>query len=238
MEAKIVARLLALNERFYAAMAGPFADSRRHPQPGYERLLSYLPAGARRLLDVGCGHGRWGQFLLARGAIQEYVGVDFNPTLLAQAAERTGGEFYRRDLSRPNCLADLGEFEAVACLSVAQHIPGRANRLRLLAEMGERLGEGGRLFLANWQFAGSPRQRRKIVAWSAVGLSDEDVEPGDYLLSWRRGGEGLRYAALIDAQETARLAADAGLVVVDQFRSDGREGNLNLYTILRAGSLS
>jgi hypothetical protein len=26
-----------------------------------------------------------------------------------------------------------------------------------------------------------------------VGLSANDVDPGDYLLDWRSGGEGLRY---------------------------------------------
>ena len=53
-----------------------------------------------------------------------------------------------------------------------------------------------------------------------------------YLLSWHRGGYGLRYVALLDEAETQRLADAAGLRVVAQFYSDGREGNLNLYTLL------
>ena len=79
---------------------------------------------------------------------------------------------------------------------------------------------------------GSERQRRKIQLWSAAGLEASDAEAGDYLLSWQRGGRGLRYVALVDEEATRRLAAGAGLDVVAQFRSDGREGDLNLYTIL------
>jgi hypothetical protein len=50
----------------------------------------------------------------------------------------------------------------------------------------------GRLLLSNWQFATNSRQRRKQLAWSTAGLEPADVEPGDYLLSWQRGGLGLR----------------------------------------------
>ena len=43
--------------------AVPFAASRAAAQPGFVRLLPYLPAGRPRLLDVGCGDGRFGRFL-------------------------------------------------------------------------------------------------------------------------------------------------------------------------------
>ena len=101
-----------------------------------------------------------------------------------------------------------------------------------MAGMGACLSPGAHLALANWQFVDSERQRRKIQPWSAAGIETSEVEAGDYLLSWQRGGRGLRYVALVDGDETQRLAAEAGLRVVARFRSDGREGNLNLYTIL------
>jgi hypothetical protein len=120
----------------------------------------------------------------------------------------------------------------VACLAVLQHIPGYTSRLRLLEEMRERLGENGRIFLSTWQFLDSERQVRKLRDWSEIGLTAADVEPNDYLLSWQRDGFGLRYVCAVDVAETAALAKDADLKIVEQFRSDGREGNLNLYTIL------
>ncbi len=232
MTPEIAYRLREINRDFYEALALPFARSRSHDQPGYTRLLDYLPRPCPTLLDVGCGEGRFGRFLLAHQAIEHYVGVDFTPALLAEAQRTTPGRYYQRDLTQPGCLDGLGSFPAIACLSTLQHIPGRANRLRLLVEMKTHLQPAGILLLANWQFLDSPRQRRKIVPWEQVGLTAGDVEANDYLLNWQRGGEGLRYVALLDRPVIESLAADAGLAVVDHFRRDGREGNLNLYTIL------
>lgn len=233
MDETTVRRLVALNEAFYARFAAPFAASRAAPQPGYERLLAYAPRPGGRVLDVGCGEGRFRRFLRAQGIDVDYTGVDFAPALLALGD--ASGHLVQRDLSRPDSLADLGRFNLIVCLSTLQHIPGGDNRARLVAEMGARLLPGARLVLANWQFMGSQRQRRKIQPWPVAGLAASDVEPGDYLLSWQRGGVGLRYVALVDEEATRRLAAGAGLDVVAQFRSDGREGDLNLYTILAPG---
>jgi tRNA (uracil-5-)-methyltransferase TRM9 len=234
LEEYVVQELLALNRAFYARFAEAFVESRARPQQGFHRLVEYLPKPCDRLLDVGCGDGRLGRFLIARRAMDAYVGVDFSEEMLA-AADTTIGQFLMRDLSQAGSLDSLGEFEAVTCLSTLQHIPGRTNRQRLVAEMAIHLAPGGRLVMSNWQFTTSRRQRKKVADWSTVGLTREDVEPGDYLLTWQRDGRGYRYVCLIDPTETADLAESAGLTIVDQFRSDGREGNLNLYTVLRYG---
>ena len=104
--------------------------------------------------------------------------------------------------------------------------------------MGAHLTQDGILLLCNWQFMDSERQRRKILDWREIGLDADDVEDGDYLLSWKRGGYGQRYACHIDAAQTNWLAAYAGLEIVAQYREDGRERNLTLYTLFRKGKRS
>lgn len=232
MQQEVVERLLALNWDFYCQSAATFARSRTRPQPGFHRLLDELPKPCQWLLDVGCADGRLGRFLLARRAIAQYTGVDFSPELLEAAKTSTVGDFYQRDLSRPGSLTDLGRFQAVACLATLQHLPGRANRLALLQEMKGHLAVGGRLMLSNWQFQDSPRQQSKLLDWSTAGLTTDQVEAHDYLIAWRRGRFAARYVALIDEAETAALAEQAGLTLISTFRSDGQEGNLNLYTVL------
>jgi len=229
MHENIRRALVALNATFYDTLAAPFSESRIAPQPGYARLLPFIPTHEFAILDVGCGNGRFARYLLEQGYRFAYTGVDFSDPLLDEA--RQYGPCYRRDLSRAD-LDSLGEFDLIVCLSTIQHIPGQTMRERLMGQMRDHLQPGGMIILANWQFLEAPRQRRKIQPWPAAGIVAEAVEEGDYLLSWDRGGHGLRYVALIDAAATQRLADAAGLRIVEQFRSDGREGDLNLYTFL------
>jgi hypothetical protein len=126
----------------------------------------------------------------------------------------------------------LGLYDCMTCLAVLQHIPGRKQRIRLLTEMATHLASAGRLILSTWQFLTSERQRRKIVGWSEVGLSLDEVEENDYLLTWRKDGLGFRYVCYIDEAEVADLANAAGLALQAMFRADGQEGNLNLYAVL------
>lgn len=232
MKNDIARTLLALNRAFYDQVAEPFAQSRSRPQPGFTLLLDHLPHPCPYLLDVGCGEGRLGRFLLERGIIEQYTGVDFSPELLARASASTPGTFLERDISQPGCLDGLEEFDAIACLAVLQHIPGRENRVQLLREIREHVGERGRVLISTWQFLNSVRQQRKITDWSIAGLTPDDVEPNDYLLSWQKGGTAWRYVCLIDLGELTTLAHDAGLQLIYSFRSDGHEGDLSLYAVL------
>lgn len=232
MDAATREQLLALNRSFYEALAVPFRRTRARPQPGFERLLAHLPVPCWSALDIGCGEGRFGRFLKDRCDLERYVGVDFSPALLHFAEKGISGDFFERDLAAHGALADLGQFDLVVALAVLQHIPGRTQRARLLREMGEHLEPHGRIFLSTWQFLDSPRQQRKVVDWSVVDIVPEKVEENDFLLTWQSGGFALRYVAYIGPDELAHLVQQAGLKIQQQFRSDGKEGDLNLYAVL------
>lgn len=231
MEEAIVRRLVELNSAFYKSLATPFVASRSHDQPGYSRLLEYIPQSPIDVLDVGCGNGRFGRFLLGHRTLASYTGVDFSREMVTETSGFPG-RFIIRDLSQPDCLAGLMKYPIIVSLATLQHIPGRVNRVRLLADMTDHLAANGKIILSCWQFLSNDRQRRKLRPWSDIDIGPQDVELGDYLLSWQRGGRGLRYVAYIDINEIEVLANLANLRIVSQFVDDGREGNLNLYTVL------
>ncbi|HIE53791.1 MAG TPA: class I SAM-dependent methyltransferase, partial [Chromatiaceae bacterium] len=232
-------RLLALNREFYATFAHPFAASRPVSDPGLRCVLSHIPRRAR-VLDVGCGNGRLALLLDRERPGATYLGLDAVPEVIevarAQAEPLTSisAEFRVADVARPGWSdALLGTtFDCAALLAVLHHIPGFDLRARVLCDLAGLLEPGGRLILSTWQFLGSRRLRRKIVDWMEVGIAEEKLEPGDYLLDWKREGRGLRYCHLVDEAEVERLAAESGFYVQKTFRAGGREGNLSLFAVL------
>ena len=238
MKAHIADELIALNRRFYQSLAAPFAETRGRLQPGVLRLLEDIPKQAC-VLDLGCGNGELAAELEQRGHQGAYLGVDFSAELLAIARERnydnSKARFVPADLTRRDWAAQLGErdFDYVLAFATLHHIPGEALRLALLKQVRELLAQDGRFIHSNWQFLNSERLLARVQDWAAAGLSAKDVDAGDYLLDWRREGQGLRYVHHFSAEELAGLAAASGFAVLETFSSDGETGDLGLYGVWR-----
>ncbi len=241
MKPSIQQRLLQLNRTFYQTQAASFSGTRYGPQPGWPHLLPYFPQRGT-LLDLGCGNGRLALFLNEHLEDIDYVGLEGSPALIAIAQKATQDlehvrvTCHQADLASPTWHESLGPFDVVTALAVLHHIPGHETRATFLRQARACLHSQGILILSTWRFTHQPRMRRKILPWSTIGLDETDVEPGDYLLDWKKGDGGLRYAHQLDELEISQLAHQAGLEIVDQFRADGREGDLSLYTVLRHAS--
>lgn len=233
MDSKTAERLIDINREFYRRFADHFAETRKNPLPGFRILLDYLPPTVSNVLDIGCGEGRFGRFLQQHFRIERYTGIDFSRELTDRAALQIEGEFLFRDISSPGFLNGLGQYDLIISLATLQHIPGRRTRLEIIRELNQHLASDSRLVLSFWQFLSSDRQIKKIRPWSEVGINRDEVEDNDYLLTWKRGGIGLRYVAYIDQDEIMWLAKNAGLRIADTFYADGMEGDLNLYAVLR-----
>lgn len=232
-------RLLDLNRQFYQTFALQFSATRQRLQPGVRRILESLPTSSH-ILDLGCGNGELARALAERGQRGLYVGIDFSPDLIDEANRRSGFQppeftcqFKHADLADPGWDATIprGPFEAVLAFAVLHHLPGNELRTQTLLKVRCLLANGGRFIHSEWQFLNSPRLSQRIQPWENVGLDTSQVDPGDFLLDWRQGGNGIRYVHHYRLDELANLAESTGYQIVDSFLSDGEGGNLGLYQV-------
>jgi SAM-dependent methyltransferase len=238
MNQATVAKLIKLNAEFYQTFAIQFSNTRMRIQPGVRQMLDSIDPECN-ILDLGCGNGELARALLQREFRGAYFGLDFSTELLNVARKRVAGwknfSFIRGNIGQPGWQLALDSllpaFDIVLSFAVLHHLPGREVHLQILCAVRNLLTSKGRFIHSNWQFLNSERLRKRIHAWTEIGLSEADVDPGDYLLDWRRGGFGLRYVHYFSENELNALAAETGFRVVETFYSDGETGDLGLYQI-------
>jgi tRNA (uracil-5-)-methyltransferase TRM9 len=233
MDSVTAERLLALNLEFYDNFGQSFSATRQKLQPGVKKILDSI-GDDESILDLGCGNGNFLREISRRGHKATLLGVDFSLPLLREAGSMPEVSFLEADLGQLSAFSFLSVedgWSVITAFAVLHHIPSYEMRLGILETVRRLLKKGGRFILSNWQFLNSEKLRSRIQPWSRAGLSDNDVDEGDYLLDWRSDGEGLRYAHHFSIEELTALAAQAGMRVSESFSSDGENGRLGLYQV-------
>jgi 2-polyprenyl-3-methyl-5-hydroxy-6-metoxy-1,4-benzoquinol methylase len=112
------------------------------------RRWLHVPAGAR-VLDVGCGIGRWSCRLAARGA--RVTGVDLSPTMIAEAQRRAAAQGLAarcRFLAQDLAVLEVGErFDLILGVTVLQHILEAAALHASVQRLASHLTADGTLIL-------------------------------------------------------------------------------------------
>ncbi len=265
MDSETARRLAAINRRFYAERAAEFSQTRDAAWPGWQRLLPELRAQAARaraagralrLLDLGCGNGRFARFLAAElgapsgaawpaPAAIAYLGIDASAELLREA-RGAGHALARCDLVRADfalstsALAGLrGRFDAAFCFGALHHVPGRAQRSALLASLADALRPGGLLAFSAWQLHRDPRFAGRVLAFEHYNRSAREpidlaqLEPGDALLAFGATRELPRYCHFCDDGGIRALVGGLPLELLETYLADGRGDALNHYYLLR-----
>ena len=144
--------------------------------PEYEEqilpMVAEQLAGARRVLDVGCGEGQVARLALAGGA-DLAVGIDPTWAQVVEAQARGGGPSYARAGAAGLPFAD-GSFDAVVACLVFEHI---REVDEAIAEVARVLGPHGRfLFFLNHPLLQTPNS-----GW----IDDQVLDPPEQY--WRIG---------------------------------------------------
>ncbi|MEA3355092.1 MAG: class I SAM-dependent methyltransferase [Patescibacteria group bacterium] len=232
MDKKTIKILNQLNIDFYKKTQEYFNTSRQFNWSGWKKLLVYLQGPSLQVLDVGCGNGRFGEFLVNNHKKIDYTGIDNNQYLLDVAREKLPkAKLIKQDILKPIKLKC--KFDLIVLFGVLHHVPGKETRLQLIKDLSKLLNRDGLLVFTNWHFNKFKRFNSYVVPFSKVGLKKEAIEDGDYILDWKKGVKAFRYCHLMSKDELEWIKKKLKMKLVDEYIADAKSGQGNKYVVLR-----
>jgi len=255
----IISKLNFINKQFYKSQANSFSQTRQSPWAGWRGLIPYIKQienNPIKVLDIGCGNGRFGQFLKNNtDRTIEYTGTDNSYELLKIAqinnpnAENSIFTFLYQDLVS-ELLDDQffsqhqNRYDLIVLFGILHHIPSLTLRKRLLNSLGNSLNSNGLLVFTVWRFGELNRFADKLVNPKNYSIDPQELEPGDYLVDWRTPLERqtaqlankktfpVRYAHAVSTQETTKLLQNLPPVLTS-FLADGKDNQTNHYWVVK-----
>ncbi len=234
MDTQTIRHLNRYNQEFYSRYGRSFARQREYFWPSwYVFIESSRLIGEHekiRVLDVGCGSGRFAMFWSEVVSAEfEYTGVDISDEMLAEAKRLKEGVSFPVELMQLDVVeAILGDTfvvpnnpHLITLFGVLHHIPDAELRKKLLQNLVDALPVGGELWFTIWnpkRVGARHPQTREVLA-----------ENGDEIVGWQGDSEAERYVHWISENEENNIISSLSHVkVLEKWNQNtqGERGNI------------
>lgn len=172
-------------KKTYELIAEDFSRTRNKGWAEFEELASYLKTDDK-LVDLGCGNGRFYSFLSEKFAASSkngnlfktisYLGIDNSKNLLKEAKKLIS----KSNKSSNNLQFKEGDllklphkdksFSVAACIAVLHHIPSEELREKAVKEIHRILKPCGRLLLTVWNLLPQEKYKKQIGKYEKQGM--------------------------------------------------------------------
>lgn len=215
----------------YNHIAPDFSNTRVNIWSEIAVLFDYIKK-SDKVLDLGCGNGRFVNIIKEKGG--EYFGTDVSENLINIAKKKYPNENFQTTQALKLPFSD-NYFDIIYSIAVLHHIPSNDFRLEFLQEAKRVLKIGGIFVLTVWKPKDKQESFLKIkfslkkIFGLASGLDFRDViEP------WFDNNKGERYFHCFTEAELTRLLRQAGFEILKSGTIQNEKGNRqNLYIVLK-----
>lgn len=218
--------LLNKTKEDYTLIADDFSRTRQRIWDEIRFLFDNYLIEGDRILDLGCGNGRYYETVKGKGV--DYVGVDNSERLIKLAQKKHPGvKFQTADAL--NLPFPDNHFDKVYSIAVLHHMPSREFRSQFLKEAKRVLKQEGLLILTVWKFYGKKEISLffKYTILKLIGKSKLDFK--DIFEPWGKKTE--RYYHWFSKRELANLVKKEGFKIkgVDIIKKEtGKRRNICL----------
>jgi len=219
--------LLKKTKEDYNRIAEKFSRTRSRIWEEVRFLFDDYVRPGDKVLDLGCGNGRFFEILKDKGV--DYIGVDFSERLIEIAKKRYPQVKFQvadaLNLPFPNNF-----FDKVYTIAVLHHIPSKEFRQRFLEEAKRVLKPGGLLILTVWKIK-TKNNLLSVIKYTILKLIGK-LDWGDTFESWNKKIQ--RYFHIFSKKELKRLLNEADFKVLEIGIVRNERGNRNnIYLIVK-----
>ncbi len=245
-------KLIELTTTFYQTVADSFDQTRQMGWSGWQQLIPFFTDTNCTILDVGCGNGRFAQFLATKTAADfSYTGIDSNTSLLEKAVESLKNipriksqntiqldllaNLISKQSSISNIISDK-KYSHICVFGLLHHIPDQENVENFITDIAQLLKPNGHLILSFWQPLNHPeRFLHKQLSTSEFNIEKSELAENDLLLGWQTNTKVARYCHSFTNAEIKQILSklSSRLTLINSFQADGKSGDLNQYLVLQ-----
>lgn len=242
MNNKEINQILELNKQFYQSVSNDFSKTRQKPWEGWGRAteilkkyfhisedksISKIQAASdtthiddnkndvTRLIDLGCGNGRFYDFLSKNISNFHYTGVDTNNDLINEAKQKYGkdknAKFIKKDVVK-NIEKFYRNYDVITAFGLTHHIPSSDLRNQWFSNLPKIL---------------DPKFEKSLII---LTFWDFEKKAGDYLIGWDKKPDVARFCHKYSKEELDNLISNyknLGFKLLSRYKAD----NKNLYLI-------
>lgn len=237
MDKELAKKIIAQTAKTYNLIADNFSQTRCWTPPEIENLITTRIKSGDKILDVGCGNGRFCPTMINAGA--DYTGIDIAENLIKIAKKNyPAGKFA---IAAADSLPFPEQtFNAVVSIAVLHHLPSKNLRRRFLKEIRRVLKNNGEFIAVVWDLrpcyllkAGKFKRFHYFLAeqFKIAGRASK-LDFGDFYLPWQNKYQ--RYLHVFTLSELRNLSEAAGFKTIDSgILKSARGKEQNLYIIAK-----
>lgn len=227
MDSDYAKYLITKTRQDYNLIADDFSSKRGGIWEETKFLLDNYLAAGEKVLDLGCGNGRYYPLFQEKQA--DYFGRDNSEKLIEIARSKYPGANFQENQSLELDFPD-NFFDKIYSIAVLHHIPSEELRLQFLRQVRRVLRPGGKVILTVWKFHRFKEYYFlfKYTFLKLIGKSELDWK--DVLEPW--GKRVQRYYHWFTKKELGKIIREAGFRVKETGVIKNKKGNRrNIYIV-------
>jgi len=237
-------KIIKINTEGYDKVADSFSQSRDYFWKEFH-FLKNIVKNEDKILDIGCGNGRFLGFLKedcnCEDCIEkklnsfQYSGIDSSNELIKIAKEKYKDTLYA-EFETGNATElphEENSFNKIFSFAVIHHIPSKELQAKFMSEAYRVLKNDGVFVLSSWNLWGTKHRTLiyKNIIKKIFGLSKLDFK--DIIIHYFGEGKGERFLHAFTKKELENLAKKAGFKIEKSEITKMQSGQRNYLIVCR-----